>query len=492
MPPASTSDDPTRAARLARLRGLHQYYRDALSSSFAFPDLGDVPRELAEWVARTDNVDTLQLAELLQQIPNTALPAEHDRALRLMLFAILQANACTDTNNRYRDHIVPERLADSVRGALGRILGLHRCYEYFVDAVQLLYRMNLLEDVDAFMADHPDLFAGDATLRAIAGFIETGCGDYAAGLAHLDPLVAGPGREGLPLVAALSHMTCVYRLGALPDWPLRFDALAAGPDRFARELALLPELRMLQPLPEGAGPVVFVACDDGYFAEHARHLACSLHATNGSPPALHLHLYSPGAATLAGIDTLRARLPGLAIGVSAEDGPLPVAHAPTYYATARFVRAHQVLERYRRDLCIVDADALFHRPWERLAQLAGPAAEVVLAAPRVAPFWEEVLAGFVYCRATPSGREFLGKAAAFVVSNLVEGRAIWFTDQVALSVCADRLGAHGEALRRLDSALLVDMAHGEDALCWAVTTQKTGHPRYDAARRELARRYGLD
>lgn len=319
MPPASISDDPTRATRLARLRGLHQYYRDALSSNFAFPDLGDVPRELAEWVVRTDNVDTLQLAELLQQIPNTALPAGHDRALRLMLFAILQANACTDANNRYRDHIVPERLADSMRGALGRILGLHRCYEYFIDAVQLLYRMNLLEDVDAFMADHPDLFAGDATLRAIAGFIETGCGNYAAGLAHLDPLVAGPGREGLPLVAALSHMTCAYRLGALPDWPLRFDALAAGPDRFARELALLPELRMLQPLPEGAGPVVFVACDDGYFAEHARHLACSLHAANGSPPALHLHLYSPGAATLAVIDTLRARLPGLAIGVSAED-----------------------------------------------------------------------------------------------------------------------------------------------------------------------------
>jgi len=495
MSSPSIPEPSARAAGLARMRALHQYYRDALSRDFAFPGLGDVPLELVEWAGRADNIDTLQLAELLQQIPNTQLPAEHDRALRLMLFAIVQANACSDINNRYADRIVPERLAESMRGALARILALHECYEYFIDGVQLMYRMNLLDDVDGFMRAHPDLFTGNPALRAIAAFIEMGCGDYRAGMAYLEPLATGPGRPRLPLVAALTYMTCAYRLDAEPSWPLRFDVAPAGSERFARELAMLPPLRMVQPLPEHddgtARPIVFVACDDAYFEQHARHLACSLHAAGDERPDLHLHLYSPSAATLAGVDALRARLPGMAIGVSTEDGALPVQHAPTYYATARFVRAWELFGHYRRTMCIVDADALFRQPWRRLDELAGPKAEVILAAPRAVPFWEQVLAGFLVCRYTGTGRAFLGASAAFILSNLVSKQAIWFTDQVALSVCADRMGEAQGALRRIDSHLLVDMAHGDAALCWAVTTQKTGHPRYDAARRELELRYGL-
>jgi hypothetical protein len=489
MKPASRSDESPDAAKLRRVQSLHQYYRDILSADFSFPDLGDVPLELAEWAIRPDNVDTPKLAEFLLQIPNTRLPAEQDCAMRLMLFAILQANQSSVANNRYLGHIVPDSVAAAMREALARILALHRCYDYFVNCIQLLYRMNMIEDVFGFMKSQPELFEGSVVLRAIAGFIETSRGDYREGLRYLGPLAAGQDGRALPQVAALSRMTCEYHLGVMPEWPLRFDALEAEPARFDSELAMLAPMRMLQPLAAGSmAPVVFVACDDAYFSEHARHLAYSLHRTNGTDLALHLHLYSPSADTLAQLERLRAQLPGLAIGVSTEDGPPPIPSHATYYATARFVRARQALAYYRRDLCIVDADALFRQRWERLASLAGADAEVVLACPPVSPFWEQVLAGFVYCRDTPLGREFLDKAAGFILSNLVDGRAIWFADQVALSVCADRMRDAG-AIRRINSAQLIDMAHGDDALCWAVTTGKKSCPDYNCARDDLARHY---
>jgi hypothetical protein len=486
---ATESDDLPDAARVRHMQSLHQYYRDSLSADFSFPGLGDVPLELAEWAIRPDNVDTLKLAEFLLQIPNTSLPAEQDCAMRLMLFAILQANQASVANNRYLDYIVPDSVSAAMRDALARILALHRCYDYFVNSIQLLYRMNMIEDVLGFMRSQAELFEGSAALRAIAGFIETSCGNYREGLRYLGPLGAGQGGRALPQVAALARMTCEYRLGAQPEWPLRFDALDAEAARFERELGMLAPMCMLQPLAaDGKEPVVFVACDDAYFSEHARHLAYSLHRTNGAALALHLHLYSPGAETFAQLERLRAQLPGLAIGVSTEDGPLPIANRVTYYATARFVRARQALAHYRRDLCIVDADALFRQPWERFASLAGAGAEVVLACPQAVPFWEQVLAGFVYCRDTPLGRAFLGKAAGFILTNLVDGREIWFADQVALSVCADRMRDAG-AIRRVDSALLIDMAHRDEALCWAVTTRKESHPAYNRAREELARHY---
>lgn len=487
--PISLADQSPQVSGLEHLHGLHQYYRDALSSSFSFPDLGDVPRELVEWVIRTDNVDTLQLTELLHQIPNTKLSPEHDRALRTMLFAILQANQASDVNNRWVDRIAPRQLAESMRAALARILDLHPCYDYFINAIQLLYRMNLIEDVCGFMTANPELFEDNAMLRSIAGFIETERGDYQAGLRYLGPVASGADRDAAPLVSALAYMTCEYRLGRMPSWPLRYDAFEAGPERFARELSMLAPLRMLQPLPEGEGTAVFVACDDVYFEEHVRHLAYSLYQTSEGRFPLHLHLYAPEAATLERIDELRARLPGLAIGVSLEEGPVAFERKATYYATARFVRAYEILGHYRRPLCIVDADLLFNHSLERLGLLADPSAEVVLATPPLVPFWEQVLAGFVFCRNTSCGRDFLGKTAAFILSNLVARQAIWFTDQVALSACADRMRGVGSAILCLDSALLVDMAHREDALCWAVTTRKTGHPRYDRARRELEQRY---
>jgi hypothetical protein len=234
---------------------------------------------------------------------------------------------------------------------------------------------------------------------------------------------------------------------------------------------------------------VFVACDTAYFFEHALHLAYSIHQTNASRLDLHLHLYSPDQRVLTEIDLLRKRLPGVSIGVSVEYGAVPLPYPPSYYATARFVRAYQILVQYRRELCMLDADALFNGNWDEFAARLNPQTELVLAAHESAPFWENVLGGFVYCKPTPLAEHFLAKVSQFILRNVERGSVIWFTDQIALSACDQLFTADNPAVQHIDSRQVIDLQHRPDTLCWMVTTKKTGNPAYDAARERLSQRY---
>jgi hypothetical protein len=342
----------------------------------------------------------------------------------------------------------------------------------------------------ALSESYPDIFARYPVLQAIAGFIHTMLGNYGTALAWLQPLAEHDEHQALPLVG-LSHMTCQHRLGKVPQWPLNFDSIGADSGDLPRLIETLPALRMVQPLAATPRPVVFVACDTAYYFEHARYLAYSLHETNAGKLDLHLHLYSPAPDVLADIDLLRTQLPGLAIGVSLEDGPVPMTHAPSYYATARFARAWQVLRHYRCELVTMDADALFNGDWEAFKAGLAPGTELALAAPGASPFWEKILAGFIYCAPTPLAEHFLAKVSQFILHNMELGRVIWFTDQIALSACDDLLVGANPAVQHIDSRAVIDLQHTPGSLCWMVTATKTGHARYDAARARLRKRYAL-
>lgn len=475
----------------ATMKGLHQYYRDCLSQSFQFPDIGGFPRDLIQWAVNGGNADTLQLFEYLQQVPpGQQLSREHDRALRLMLVAIVQANLVTDVNNRFIDYAPSASFIDDVRRGIARILSLHDCDAYFSNAVQLLYRIGSTDDVLALAGAHPEIFAKYKNLQAMLGFVHTVLGNHAQALQYLAPLAQDAEGRSLPLVA-LSFMTCQYFLGQPVSWPLTFESLSSGLDDLPGLLAQLPPMEVVQPLPATtACPVVFVACNDAYFFQHALPLAYSLHETNPGRLALHLHLYSPNKSMLAEIEALKSRLPHLAIGFSVESGEVAGIHPKVYYATARFVRAYELMRHYQKGMCIVDADALFNRDWDAIQAHLSPNTEVVLACPSVAPFWERVLAGFVYCTATPKAEHFLAKTAQFILQNMAQKKTIWFADQIALSVNDAQLAQDDPAVKHVDSSLLIDMRHTPAALVWGVTTIKNGSERYDAARARLCEKYG--
>jgi hypothetical protein len=470
---------------IERIKALHQYYRDCLSQPKHFPNSEHYPTELIEWVTDRRNTDVVHLAEYLHVLPAPPeVPPEHDLAFRLMMFAIVQANLASDYSNRYPDFTLPPNVAADIKRGVGRVLELHPASEYIATCVQLLYRIKEVEEVLALAEAYPDLFASYAELQAIVGFIHTMLGDYEAGSHYLAPLAASDATRHLPLVG-LALMTCQYFRGLTPELPVSWERLHEDTTELPILAAKLPEFVLCQPLPETPRPVVFAACDTAYFFAHALHLAYSIHATNAGKLDLHLHLYSPTPAVLMEIDALRQRLPGMAIGVSVEYGAAPTAHANTYYATVRFVRAWQLQQQYRCALILSDVDALFNGAWDDFVHTLPPQTELLLARPRAAPFWENVLAGFIYCQPTVFGSTFLAKVAQFILHNIELGRVVWFTDQIALAACDAAFASGRPEVHHIDASQVIDLEHKPDTLCWMVTTRKNDNPAYNAARARL-------
>ena len=478
------------AKTVETVKKLHQYYRDCLSHFFEFPNTGEIPPTLIRWAANSRNTNITQLAEYMQQYPPSRnISPEHDLALRLMLFTIMQANLSTDINNRFTDHIIPPSLADNIRCGISRILSLHDHDTYFINSIQVLYRTNMIDDVLNLLEGHPEIIEKSAVTQAIAGFIYMILGNYSKSLHYLNPLVINETHRDLPLVA-LSFMTCKYFTKEPTEWPLTFSSLESDTSDLPQLIEKLPPLEIAHPLPKNtSSPIIFVACNDAYFFQHALHLAYSIHESNPGKLALHLHLYSPSNAVLSEVVTLNQCLPNLQIGISVEFGDISIENPAAYYATARFVRAYQILCHYQCELCIMDADALFNSSWDNFKKCLDIQTEVVLACPQTAPFWETVIAGFAYFKPTEKSKYFLGKVSQFILENINQKKTIWFTDQIALSACSDRFATNDPAFKHLDSALLIDMQHKEEALTWGVTTTKTGHIPYDLARKKLSKKY---
>lgn len=487
---SDATDIPTleRPATIETLKDFHQFYRDALSQPVALPDIGSYPLDLITWVIDPRNVDVPQLIEIIDMLPASGLSAEHQLALRMALFTILQANLASDHNNNFPNHTLPPDIVVNIKRGLSRVLELHPTADYIALSVQLLYRVKEIEEVISLAESYPDIFARYPILQAIIGFIHTMLGNHEQAVSYLDPVARTLDDRSL-MVTSLSLMTSQYFLGQTPDWPLCFASLGQTPDALEQLIGQLPAFEMVQALQATSRPVVFIACDTGYFMEHARHLAYSLHATNVGKLDLHLHLYFPAPEVFDEVERLRERLPGLAIGVSIEQGPAPTSNLYAYYATARFVRAYQVLQHYRCALCMMDADALFNGDWDEFMHSLPTETELVLATTDAAPFWERILGGFAYCRPTPHAERFLSRVAGFIAHNIVQDKLVWFTDQVALSACADRDARENAPTYHIDYRKVIDLKHTSQSLCWMVTTKKTGNREYDEARARLERRY---
>lgn len=486
----SGSHDAELATGIATLKNFHQFYRDSLTQPGTFPDIGSYPPDLIAWVTDRRNTDVPQLVEIIDSLPPPGLSPEHELALRMAMFTVLQANLASDHNNNYPNHTLPADVVLNIKRSLGRILELHPTGDYIALCVQLLYRIKEIEEVLVLAESYPDIFARYPALQAIAGFIYAMLGEHEQALSWLEPLAQDPESRDLPLVG-LSLMTSLHFSGRSPEWPLSFASLADAPGKLPQLLDKLPAIEMVQPLASTPRPVVFVACDTGYFMRHARHLACSLHATNVGKLDLHLHVYSPTPQVFEEVALLRLRLPGLSIGLSIEQGPIPASRPASYFASMRFVRAYQVLQHYRCELCMMDADALFNGDWAGFTRNLPAAAELVLARTDASPFWERILGGFVYCRPTPLAERFLAKVAHFILHNIAQDKLVWFADQVALSVCDEQDTRDDPAVHHIDYRTVIDLQHTPDSLCWMVTTKKTGNAVYDDARERLAARYSI-
>jgi len=205
-----------------------------------------------------------------------------------------------------------------------------------------------------------------------------------------------------------------------------------------------PPLESVFDPPAGDGPLIAVACDDGYFQRFVGDLLASIE-TAGGGAAVHVHVVNPSAGTEAALAAWRERLP---LGFSRERIAVEGwdAHRrATYYACIRFVRWHQLLERHRRPLVHVDADCTLLADLGGFAEGMRGADAGLLRDGRGRGPTREITVCFAWFQPTPDGRRFLALTAATIADSLRRGEGWWMLDQAAPFCVLDTLTARGEA-----------------------------------------------
>ena len=143
-------------------------------------------------------------------------------------------------------------------------------------------------------------------------------------------------------------------------------------------------------------PVVFAACDDGYFQRFAQHLALSS-AARSPGTRVHLHLYEPSPECLEHADAIIERCGGR-LTISHE-GPArnPFGQPMSFYfAAGRFAVASRMRKQIKAPIMMVDADGLVANDLlDGFAELRETQAGFILQ-PENEALYRKILASAIY------------------------------------------------------------------------------------------------
>lgn len=230
---------------------------------------------------------------------------------------------------------------------------------------------------------------------------------------------------------------------------------------FNRSVSRLPS-----PAPWAEAPLLLLtACDQSYLP-HALALVRSLDALS---PGVHvmLHLLNPDEASLALVEKQAREVEATRLYLSTENIALPAGASETaYFASARFLRMAELLERRNAPVLALDADALAVGP-VTLDFSDKPETEVCLRQREVADPDSRhlsVAAGAVWARSTPRSRAFFRAVADDLIEAFANGSATWFVDQQVLARHVDA-GTADAKVRNLKTKF-ADWEFGDDAVFW--------------------------
>ncbi|MFN7504778.1 MAG: hypothetical protein ACK5Q1_04370, partial [Limnobacter sp.] len=144
---------------------------------------------------------------------------------------------------------------------------------------------------------------------------------------------------------------------------------------------------------------------------------------------------TPKASFVQHLHGLATKYPQLEITASQETIDLKSPSKVVEFATRRFAASQALLAHLNAPVILLDADALWRKPWkETIGELASNS-DVIVCQPKAAPFWEHVAAGMLYLNNTPAAQRYIAQVVAFIDDNLRKGKSLWFLDQIALSAC---------------------------------------------------------
>lgn len=233
--------------------------------------------------------------------------------------------------------------------------------------------------------------------------------------------------------------------------------------------------------------VYLVCCDPDYLLEHALALAYSIRDRAASA-ALHLHLFGPTPDAWHALDKLRAAIAPVSLSVTWESVQFDQYGGKSLYcACARFARLHQLVLSTPNRVVMFDADSLLRAD---LAPALADRRDIALVVADYEPPWHRYPAFCTAFTNSPETSHFLGRLGAFLATNLVNGKARYYLDQLGLYACTLLCGEQvAKGIEILPVQKFCDSLFSEEALAWTVTQNKNQDSPFAEYKRALLARY---
>ncbi|WP_446027631.1 hypothetical protein [Lelliottia amnigena] len=463
----------------ARTRALHQYYRDVFTRTIYLPEADVLPAQLVVEILNYANADFDSFEAKLWDA-ETDLDTENDRALKLMMSSVALANGAFDGHSD--GPLAAEKVALITRHVV-EAMQLSDNVNYLVASIQLLFRVNEIDSVLFLISNNLSTLSETPDVLKILLLICLMEEDYNQAHVVIQQLTSNADLIGEDRMTLVMVVCCIYKLGGYPDSFIDFRPLAEPApelDASRYEWLIAPE--------DNGKTTVLVACDKGYYYEHAIALLLSLYETNGTALNVHVHIYNCDVEMMSHLKSLGEKLPGLSISLSSEYFAALKA-VNVHYACRRFVFLSHAIEKITGPLMVLDANCLVRKPWYEV-KTRYQDNELIFSHHQGLPLWEQIPAGFVYTRGGEISQKYFAAVGHFIDVNLACGNAEWFLDQIALSFAVDILSPVEQmSIGRELTEELIDIRHSDAAFSWVVTTKKNAAGPYQDYKRQLNSTY---
>lgn len=463
----------------ARTRALHQFYRDVFSRTIYLPEADALPAHLVVEILNYASADLTALEAKLWDA-ETDLDTDQDRALKLMMSAIATANEAFD--GRSDGPLAAEKVA-LITHQVVEAMQLSDNVNYLVAAIQILFRVNEVDSVLFLISNNLSTLSETPCVLKILLLISLMEEDYNQAHVVIQQLTSNADLIGEDRITLVMVVCCIYKLGGYPDSFIDFTTLAEPAptlDASRYEWLIAPE--------DNGKTTVLVACDKGYYYEHAVALLLSVYETNGSALNVHVHIYNCDAEMISHLQSLGKKLPGLSISLSSEYFAA-VKAVNVHYACRRFVFLSHAIDKINGPVMVLDADCLVRKSWADV-KTRYQDNELIFSHHEGLPLWEQIPAGFVYTRGGELSKKYFAAVGHFIDVNLAGDKAEWFLDQIALSFAVDTLDPMEQMrIGREPTQELIDIRHSDDAFSWVVTTKKNVAGPYQDYKHQLNSQY---
>ncbi|MBB1525592.1 hypothetical protein H4Q82_03655 [Pectobacterium carotovorum subsp. carotovorum] len=467
-----------------RAKSMHQFYRDVFTRDIYLGDTGNIPLEIIDSVIKFFSCDALFISRELV-LCDSGLSLDNDNALKQLLVTIAHANMALDEKWSGYQKKLPDDYVFSIRNSLMEILKLNPNIEYLIVAIQILFRIGDIESsVSLINNNFSSLKNSPAAFRILLMIcvIEE---DYELALPLIKEMTSNQHLIGEDFMVLLMVVCTIYKLGGYPDSYIDFSSLL---DKDVCSISSDNYDWVISKNHQNKKTTILIACDIGYYYEHAIPALYSIYEKNRENFNVHFHVYNIDEEVSADINRKKEQFPELNLSCTSECFS-NFSAMNVHYASRRFIFASYALDLLDTPLLILDADCLLRKDW--LSSIHVQSFDLVLTTTESAPFWENVSAGFVYLGGGEASKNYINRVASFIHANLANNNSVWFLDQVALSASLDYVKNKDDVFR-INSSFVCDISHTDYSFMWVVTTMKNVEGKYSSYKKYLIDKYTVN